>query len=194
MDVNDNAPVISGTFNMSVSEDLAVPFTCCKVFSALDDDLEENAPSPSASQLEMTRVTFLWTLTASWVWSPRWTRTAPSCTSWSLWRKTGVVPRWRQRSTYLWLCWTSTSSSQSLSPLGKVCFSSFRRTQLLDPFLLNVRAEDADIDDDVKFELVSGNGDDTFVVDRDTGSLYLVRVLDREERSDYELVIQVSNL
>lgn len=57
--------------------------------------------------------------------------------------------------------------------------------------MLQVSANDIDLEPVLKYTIVSGNNDNAFVINRQTGLLSVARALDYERLSSYQLTIQV---
>lgn len=193
LDTNDNAPVILGTFNVSVSENITVPSDPLQVFSARDEDLQENGTvtfritaGNDAGHFSLDgqgQLRVVSPLDADSVQLHDLVIVAEDG---------GAPPLTAEKHVLVTVVGVDEFRPEFLTAGQSLNLSLWENTAIGAP-VIRVEAEDADLPDDVKLDLVSGNVDDTFVVDRDTGSLYLARLLDREQRPDFQLVIRVSN-
>ncbi|KAK7101763.1 hypothetical protein V1264_020094 [Littorina saxatilis] len=191
-DVNDNAPILSGTFNFSVSENVSVPREL-HVFSAIDVDLGDNGTVvfriTSGNDGQVFSLTSDGKLSAVAPLDAEQSRLHQLVIE----AKDGGIPSLTSHK-HVYISVKEVDEHQpEFITTGQSLHVSIPEDTTVGAPVIHLQAEDADLNDDVKFDFISGNVEDTFVIDRATGRLYLSRVLDRETHSTFELVIQASN-
>ncbi|KAL8603767.1 hypothetical protein ACOMHN_024383 [Nucella lapillus] len=192
LDLNDNAPDILGTFNISVQEDIAVP-AVLQVFSARDEDLNQNSEARfqiisgnEKGQFFMTadgRLSVVQSLDVETQQLHQLVIRATDGGSPALTSERAVIIRVVDVDEF----------QPQFVISGQSVSLHIGEGTALGSAVVNVTADDGDVTDDVRFDLVSGNSDDTFRINRNTGQLFLAKLLDREQRPQFEVVVQASN-
>ncbi|XP_071178274.1 protocadherin Fat 4-like [Mytilus edulis] len=76
---------------------------------------------------------------------------------------------------------------------GGIYSTSLAEDTAIGAKVFNITAQDLDATASITYSITAGNNDQSFVMDRDTGFIYLSKMLDRETNAAYSLTIQADN-
>lgn len=76
---------------------------------------------------------------------------------------------------------------------GGIYSTSLAEDTAIGAKVFNITAQDLDATASITYSITAGNTDQSFVMDRDTGFIYLSKMLDRETNAAYSLTIQTDN-
>ncbi|XP_052079594.1 protocadherin Fat 4-like [Mytilus californianus] len=76
---------------------------------------------------------------------------------------------------------------------GGIYSTSLAEDTAIGAKVFNISAQDLDATASITYSITAGNTDQSFVMDRNTGFIYLSKMLDRETNAAYSLTIQADN-
>nr|KAG5706013.1 hypothetical protein BaRGS_028122 [Batillaria attramentaria] len=190
LDINDNAPEISGNFNISVMEDLSVP-SLLYTYSAKDDDFQENGTVTFSITQGNDHALFAMDPTGSLRLVSQLDAEVSKVHVLTILAEDGGSPALaEERVVVIAVLNVDEHQPVFLSGGGTI---SVPENAPLGAELIQLQGPDNDVTDDVWMGITSGNDANTFVLDRHSGSLYLAKLLDREQVEEYDLTIQTMN-
>ncbi|XP_050411639.1 protein dachsous [Patella vulgata] len=72
-----------------------------------------------------------------------------------------------------------------------IAVANISEQAILGAAVFTLRAEDKDVNSVLKYSILQGNEDENFVIDGDSGDIYLSKILDREMVDQYNLTVEV---